>query len=142
MFCNKHKYRCSRRKGFGEAHRVPHGCHGLPASFTSPSFKILRDSCNRVREPIRIFIDSIPPPSPPPEICDEIGELQIGGGEQPEEETEEMKDETPASRNHRHRPWARKVISAHLKTRGQWPCRASGLLHRQNRDQGWSLDGL
>ena len=108
-----------RRKGFAEAHRVPHGCHGLPASFTSSSSKFLRDSCNRVREPIRIFIDSIPPPSPPPEICDEIGELQIGGGE-PEEETEEMKDETPASRNHRHRPWARKVISAHWKNAAVW----------------------
>ena len=79
-------------------------------TFRSPSSKYHRDSCVRVREPIRIFIDSIPPPSPP-EICDDIGELEIKEPEDPQE----MRNKTPddqCSRGRRHRPWARKVISA------------------------------
>ena len=91
--------------------------------FTSPSSKFHRDSCNRVREPIRIFIDSIPPPPPPPpEICDEIGELEIKEPDAPQE----MRNKTPDDRDHRggrpqHRPWARKVISAPMGGRkGEW----------------------
>ena len=91
----------------------------LGAPFISPSSKFHRDSCNRVREPIRIFIDSIPPP-PPPEICDEIGELEIKEPEAPQE----MRNKTPDDRDHRggrrrHRPWARKVISAPMGARGR-----------------------
>ena len=68
-----------------------------------------------MREPIRIFIDSIPPP--PPEICDEI----IVGEEAEEDEIkdpealQEMRNKTlEDQRRHSRpcRPWARKVISA------------------------------
>ena len=73
----------------------------------SPSSKFHRESCDRVREPIRIFIDSIPPP--PPEICDEI--CEEGEIKEPEA-PQEMKNKTPDHRGRRRRrTWARKVIS-------------------------------
>ena len=64
-----------------------------------------RESCDRVRDPIRIFIDSIPPPKPP-ELGEEIREEEEDEIKGAEEAAQEMRNE--ATKGHRDRPWARK----------------------------------
>ena len=78
-----------------------------------------RESCDRVREPIRIFIESIPPPKPP-EVCEAISEEE--GEIKGAEEAQEMGGRSEAAKGHRHRPWARRGVISGRKQSWKLGC--------------------